>query len=151
MKKNYIFIAIILIALLIGALYVSTGNIINSVNIWNPALKLTISTGINGSDGSPMITNMTFEQTHVIYKGKDAIPEFPDISVIARNESIEAAPVTYWGADPWNEGNNETHIVTLTFRDSYTPKKGDLLILTIRFTGVRGYILGKNTAFYEWQ
>jgi len=150
MKKTTVFIAVIVIALIIGAVFVSIDKIESMLNIGRPALKLTISTSVNESDGSPVITNMTFEQTQVIYKGTDVKVEFPDISVMARNESLDSAPVTYWASEPWVEGK-EKYTLTLTFRDSFTPKTGDFLILTIRFTGIRGYILGKNTAFYEWQ
>ena len=150
MKKTTVYIAIIVIAVIAGALYLSIDKIGNTLNVGNPALKLTLSTGNNESDGSPMITNLTFEQTKVIYKGVDAQAEYPDISVIARNDSILAAPVSYWAAQPWVEGK-ENYTLTLSFRESYTPKKGDILILTIRFTGIGGYILGKNTAFYEWK
>jgi hypothetical protein len=151
MKKTNVFMGVIVIAMIFGALYVTAGNIGDRLNIWNPALKLTITTGVNESDGSPTITNITFEQTRVIYKGTDAKVNYPDISVMARNESVAAAPVSYWAAEPWVEGNNKTITLTLSFRETYLPKNGDLLILTIRFTGIRGYILGKNTAFYEWQ
>jgi hypothetical protein len=150
MKKNTVLIAVIVIAIIIGAVYVSIDKIESALNIGKPALKLTISTGINESDGTPIITNITFEQTQVIYKGTDAQVEFPDINVIARNGSLESTPISYWAAEPWVEGNKK-YTLTLTFRDSYTPKTGDLLILTIRFTGINGYILGKNTAFYEWK
>lgn len=150
MKKSTVFIAVIVIVVILGALYLSIDKIGSTLNLGNPALKLTISTGVNESDGSPIITNITFEQTRVIYRGSDAKVVYPDISVMARNETIMAAPVTYWASEPWVEGN-EKHTLTLTFRDSFTPKTGDILILTIRFTGIRGYILGKNTAFYEWK
>ena len=149
MKKTTVIMAVIVIVVIAGALYLSMDKIGSMLNIGKPALKLTISTGINESDGSPIITNITFEQTKVIYKGTDVQVEFPDISVIARNESLLAAPVSYWAAEPWAEGK-EKYVLTITFRDSFTPKTGDLLILTIRFTGIRGNILGKNTAFYEW-
>lgn len=150
MKKTTVIMAFIVIVVIAGALYISMDRIGSMLNIGKPALKLTISTGINESDGSPTITNITFEQTQVIYKGSDTKAGFPDISVVARNESLMAAPVTYWAAQTWVEGE-KNYTLTLTFRDSFTPKTGDLLILTIRFTGIRGYILGKNTAFYEWK
>lgn len=150
MKKSTVLITVIVIAVIVGTLYLSIDKIGSILNIGKPALKLTISTGVNESDGSPIITNITFEQTQVIYRGTDAKVDYPDISVIARNESIMAAPVSYWAAEPWVEGK-EKYTLTLTFRDSFTPKTGDILILTIRFTGIRGYILGKKTAFYEWQ
>jgi hypothetical protein len=150
MKKTTVILTFIVIVVIAGALYLSMDRIGSMLNIGNPALKLTISTGINESDGSPTITNITFEQTQVIYKGSDAAAGFPDISVVARNESLVAAPVTYWAAQPWVEGE-KNYILTLTFRESYTPKTGDLLLLTIRFTGIRGNILEKNTAFYEWK
>ncbi len=152
MKKTTVVITFTVIVLLIGAVYVSMGNIGSTLNIGKPALKLTITTGTNESDGTPIVTNVTFEQTEVIYKGTDAKVEYPDISVIARNESLLAAPVSYWAAQAWNEEkDNGTYTLTLTFRETYTPKKGDLLILTIRLTGIKGYILGKKTAFYEWK
>jgi hypothetical protein len=151
MKKFSVFIAVIIISGIIGVLYLNLDKIESTINIGNPALKLTISTGVNESDGSPIITNFTFEQIRVIYKGTDAISNLPEISIMVRNESLKAAPITYWAAQPWVEGEDETHTFTLTFRDSYTPKKGDMLILQIRFTGIRGYNTEKKTAFYEWQ
>lgn len=157
MKRNTVFMAVIIIAVIGGALFLSFDKLERSVykiesilDIGKPALKLTVSTGINESDGSPVITNITFEQTRVIYKGTDTRVEYPEISVVARKDSIRAPPVTYWAAQPWIEGN-ETYTLTLSFRESYTPETGDFLILTIRFTGLRGFILGRNTAFYEWQ
>jgi len=138
------------IVLIAGALYLSMDRIGSMLNIAKPALKMTISTGINESDGSPTITNITFEQIQVIYKGSDVSAGFPDISVVARNETLVAAPVTYWAAQPWVEGD-KNYTLTLSFRESFTPKTGDLLLLTIRFTGIGGHILGKNTAFYEWK
>jgi hypothetical protein len=150
MKKSTILIAIIVVALIIGAVYVSIDKIESTLNIGKPALKLTISTDVNESDGSPIITNMTFEQTQVIFKGADSLVNFPDISVIARNESLLGDPVSYWASEP-RLGGKEKHILTLTFRDSFKPQTGDILILTIRFTNNKGDILVKNTAFYEWK
>ncbi len=150
MKKTTVFMAVIVIALIIGAVYVSIGKIGGTVNIGRPALKLTISTGVNESDGFPIVTNLTFEQTRVIYKGADAKVEFPDINVIARNGSLDSVPVSYWAAQQRLK-ENEKYTLTLTFRDTFTPKTGDLLILTIRFTDFGGHILEKNTAFYEWK
>ncbi len=150
MKKTTIFIAFIVIALIIGGVYVSIEKIENMFNIGGPALKLTISTGVNESDGSPIVTNLTFEQTRVIYKGADAQVEFPDINVIARNGSLDSVPVSYWAAQQRLK-ENENYTLTLTFRDFFTPKTGDLLILTIRFTDFGGHIIGKNTAFYDWK
>ncbi len=151
MKKSTVFIAIIIIALIIGAVYVSIDKIESTLNIGNPALKLTISTGVNESDGAPIISNITFEQTRVIYKGTDAIPKFPEIAVMARNGTLSVGPATYWASDPWYESKDEKHTFTLAFRESYTPKKGDMLIIQFRFTGVGGYDTEKKTVFYEWQ
>ncbi len=150
MKKSTVLIAIIVVALIIGAVYVSIDKIESTLNIGKPALKLTISTDVNESDGSPIITNMTFEQTQVIYKGADSLVNFPDISVTARNDSLLSDPVSYWASEP-RLGGKEIHTLTLTFRDSFKPQTGDKLILTIRFTNNRGDIIGKNTAFYEWK
>lgn len=150
MKKSTVFIAIIVVALIIGAAYVSFDKIESALNIGKPALKLTISTGVNESDGSPIITNMIFEQTQVIYKGADSLVQFPDISVIARDDSLLSDPVSYWASEP-RVGGKEKHTLILTFRDSFKPKTGDILILTVRFTDNRGDIIGKNTAFYDWK
>jgi len=150
MKKTTLFITIIVVAFIIGAAYLSIGKVENTLKIGNPALKLMISTGTNESDGSPIITNVTFEQTRVIYKGTDSQVVFPDINVMLRNETTFAEPVTYWASEPWVKGKDK-YPITLTFRDSYKPKTGDFLILTIRFTGTNGEILGKKTAFYDWQ
>ena len=151
MKKSTVFIAVIIIAGITGVLYLNLDKVENTMNIGNPALKLTVSTGVNESDGLPIITNITFEQNRVIYKSTDAITNFPEISIMVRNGSLDSSPVTYWAAQPWVEGENETHTFTLTFRELYTPKKGDLLILQFRFTGPDGYNTEKKTVFYEWQ
>lgn len=151
MKKSTVFITVIIIAGIIGALYLNLDKIERIMNIGNPALKLTVATGVNESDGSPIITNITFEQTRVIYKGTDAIPKFPEIAVMARYGTLSAGPATYWASDTWSESENETHTFTLTFRESHTPKKGDMLIIQFRFTGVGGYDTEKKTVFYEWK
>jgi hypothetical protein len=141
-----VIVAVIVLVVGLAALYV-----INTKIEWHPALKLTISTGVNETDGFPIVTNVTFEQTKVIYKGTDDKVVFPDIDVMARNGSVLAPPASYWASvqrDP--KERNGTYTMTLTFRESYTPQKGDQLILTIFLTGSGGTILTKKTALYEW-
>lgn len=141
-------VSVLLILAVIGA----TGMYIGSNIEWRPALKLTILTEVNESDGSPTITNITFEQVSVFYKGTDSKVDYPDISVMARSGSLLAPPASYWVSVPWNEEETSgNYTLTVTFRDFYKPTTGDVLILTIRQTGTRGYILNKITAFYEWQ
>ena len=120
---------------------------------WNPALIVTIATGVNESrNDAPIITNVTFEQTKVIYKGADSPVTFPDISIMIRNEALTSFPVSYWASASWNQGETEgKYVLTVLFKEKYTPKPGDLLVLTIKQTGMGGYILNKQTAFYEWK
>ncbi len=120
---------------------------------WNPALIVTITTGVNESKGDhPVITNVTFEQTKVIYKGTETPAKFPEINIMVRNEELTSLPVNYWTAAPWIQGEKEgKYVLTVVFLDTYTPKPEDLLVLTIKQTGIRGDILNKQTAFYEWK
>ncbi len=119
---------------------------------WNPALIVKISTGINETSGAPIITNMTFEQSQVIYKGADAVVEFPEITVMVRNNSINAAPVSYWASVPWDSKETSgNYTLTVVFRETYTPSSNDTLILTVQQVGLKGRILNKQTAFYGWE
>lgn len=124
----------------------------NSV-VWNPVLVVTITTGINESnDNSPTITNVTFEQSRVIYKGSNSVTSFPEINIMVRNESLLALPVAYWAAVPWNQEEPKgKYTLTISFKETYIPKPGDMLILTIKQVGLKGHIYNKQTAFYEWR
>ena len=151
-KKKRIGLEIaVLLAILIAVGY--AGYVAYSNINWNPALIVTIATGVNESrNDAPIITNVTFEQTKVIYKGADSPVKFPDISIMIRNEALTSFPVSYWASASWNQGETEgKYVLTVLFKETYTPKPGDLLILTIKQTGKGGYILNKQTAFYDWK
>jgi len=145
-KKIVIYLAILIVIVYAG--YSVYGKI-----DWNPALIVTITTGVNESKGdAPIITNVTFEQTKVIYKGSDTPAKFPEINIMVRNEELNSLPVNYWAAAPWNQGEKEgKYVITVLFLETYTPKPEDLLVLTIKQTGIKGNILNKQTAFYEWK
>ncbi len=141
-----VIVAVIVIMVGLAALYFINQNVVR-----HPALKLTISTDVDETDGFPIVTNVVFEQITTIYKGTDSRVIYPDISVVARNGSLLAPPASYWASVQWNpEEGNGTHTMTMTFLESYTPQKGDLLILTIRMTGAKGFMLTRKTTFYEW-
>lgn len=145
-KKIVLYLAILIVIVYAG--YSVYGKI-----DWNPALIVTITTGVNESKGdAPIITNVTFEQTKVIYKGSDTPAKFPEINIMVRNEELNSLPVNYWAAAPWNQGEKEgKYVITVLFLETYTPKPEDLLVLTIKQTGIKGNILNKQTAFYEWK
>lgn len=149
MKKTTIAIAVIVIALTIG-LYQNTDNI--EKDLTKPALKLTISTDMNDTDGIMEITNMSFEQTTVpiYYRSTDSPVQFPDIDVEARNNKPLLSPVSYWVSEK-RISQNATYNLILTFREPYKPIKGELLILTVRMNDFRGFLEYKTTAFHEWK
>jgi uncharacterized protein (UPF0333 family) len=150
MNKSSIILTVIIIAGIIGAFYLNLDKIESTINIGNPALEMTISTDVNESD-VPIITNIDFKQTEVIYKGSDAPTILPEISIMIRNDAVNSAPVSYWASQTWVEGENKTYTFTVLFRESYTPKKGDRLIIQIRFTDFSGSRIEKKTALYEWK
>lgn len=151
-KKGRQIVKLAVIVLLLLAIAGVCGYFVYSNIKWNPALIVHISTGINESNGNPTVTNITFEQSRVMYKGKETVPQYPEVNVMVRNETINAAPVGFWAAAPWNpEETSGNYTITVVFREFYTPKTNDTLIVTIRHVAIRGYIMNKQTAFYEWR
>lgn len=120
---------------------------------WTPALTVTVTTGINESDGdAPIITNVTIEQSRVMYKGSDSVTTFPEINMMVRNQSLLAIPVAYWTSVPWKQDETEgSYKLTAVFKETYTPTPGEVLILTIKQVGLKGKVYNKQTAFYEWK
>ena len=151
MRKTIVAIVVILF-IAIGLSYLYMDKIENALIPSKPALRLTISTDYNDTGDFIVITNMTFEQTTVpvFYRGIDSPVVFPDIDVEGRNETVTAAPVTYW-ASAKRVNINQTYVFILTFRESYVPKTGDMLILAVRMNDFRGKLEYKTTAFYGWK
>lgn len=152
MRKTTTIAIIVILLIAIGLIYLYMDKIENVLIPNKPALKLTISTDYNDTGDFIVITNMTFEQTTVpvFYRSIDSPAVFPDIDVEGRNETVTAAPVTYWTSAK-RVKTNETYVLTLTFRESYVPKPDDLLILTVRMNDFRGKLEYKTTAFYSWK
>lgn len=148
-KGKTIFIAILLLVLSASAYYLYKDS--SGIGLTKPTLELKISTDL--SDGMPRITNITFEQSSVVffYKATESIPKFPEIDVNARLNEFESGPSTYYASAPFDFSKiNETYNIKLFFRDGKVPKQGDILILPIRITGYTGAVLYKTTAFYDW-
>jgi hypothetical protein len=117
-----------------------------------PALVLQVSMNIT-SKGTPMVNNVTFEQSSVpfFYKRVDSIPNFPEIDVNARINKLNAAPASYWASEHVNFNDKGTYTLRLFFRDGNEPKQGDVLILPIRIISHTGAVAYKTTAFYLWE
>lgn len=152
MRKTTTIAIIVILIIAIGLSYLYMDKIENVLIPSKPALKLTISTDYNDTGDFLVVTNMTFKQTTVpvFYRSIDSPAVFPDIDVEGRNETVTAAPVTYW-ASAKRVKTNETYAFTLTFRESYVPKPDDLLILAVRMNDFRGKLEYKTTAFYSWK
>jgi hypothetical protein len=152
MRKKTIVAVIVILFIAIGLSYTYIDKIENAWIPNKPALKLTMITDYNDTGDFIVITNMTFEQTSVpvFYRSVDSPVVFPDINVEGRNDTITTAPVTYW-ASAKRVKTNETYEFTLTFREPYVPKPGDMLILTVRMNDFRGKLEYKTTAFYGWK
>ncbi len=153
MKKTSLVITFVVIAVTIGIFYQYSDIIGSATHTTKPALKLTILTGVN--DSYPVINNVTFEQTIVpiFYRSADSPSSFPDIDVEAKNDSLYSSPVTYWASAvrPIVPTDNQTYVLTLLFREPYTPKAGDFLYISIKMNNFRGDLEYKTTAFYVWK
>ncbi len=117
-----------------------------------PALVLQVSMNIT-SRGTPMVNNVTFEQSSVpfFYKRVDSVPNFPEIDVNARINKLNAAPASYWASEHVNFNDKGTYMLRVFFRDGNEPKQGDVLILPIRIISHTGAVAYKTTAFYLWE
>lgn len=117
-----------------------------------PALVLRVSMNIS-EKGTPMINNVTFEQSSVpfFYKRVDSIPDFPEIDVNARINTLSSAPASYWASQHVDLDNEGVYTLRLFFRDGKEPKQGDLLIMPVRIASSTGAIAYKTTAFWLWE
>jgi hypothetical protein len=117
-----------------------------------PALVLKVSMNVT-SKGTPMINNVTFEQSSVpfFYKRVDTVPEFPEIDVNARINTLSSAPASYWSSQHVNLNEQGTYDLRLFFKDGNEPKQGDVVILPIRIISHTGAVAYKTTAFYLWE
>jgi hypothetical protein len=143
----------LVIALIVFAVIIGIYSSISALNISKPALRLTIKTDTNTSEADKLeITNITFEQISVpiFYVSADSPPDFPDIDVEARINTITSSPISYW-ASKKRLGTNGTYDLTLTFRNNFKPGPGEMLILAIRMNDFRGNLEYKTTAFYGWK
>jgi hypothetical protein len=115
-----------------------------------PTLELTVSTNTT-EDKLPMINNVTFEQSGVIffYKSADSIPDFPELEVNARINKMDSAPASFWASTHYT--GDGTYKIKILFREGMEPKQGDILILPIRIVGLAGIVMYKTTAFYMWE
>jgi hypothetical protein len=109
-----------------------------------PAIELQITVK------DDVVTNVTMEQVNLpfFYKQTSGKVNFPDISVNAKPDMLEAKPITYWASSPYT--GDGIYTMTLTFEES-SPKIDDFLILPIRITDTRGHIIYKQTGFYTWK
>jgi hypothetical protein len=113
---------------------------------------LKISTDL--IEGIPSITNVTFEQSSVVffYKATETSPRFPEIDANARINDFASGPSTYYAAAPFDfSKKSANYTVQLFFRDGKEPKQGDILFIPIRISGYTGTVLYKITAFYDWE
>ncbi len=117
-----------------------------------PALVLQVSMNVT-SKGTPMINNVTFEQSSVpfFYKRVDSVPNFPEIDVMARRNMLSSAPASYWASEHVNFTEKGTYTLRVFFRDDNQPEQGDVLILPIRIISHTGAVAYKTTAFYIWE
>lgn len=154
MEKKRLAIIVIAVIALIGLIYLNVGRAEDALKLTKPALKITLTTGINESLGEDLIqvTNMTFEQTTVpiFYRSSDSPAEYPDIDIEAKANTVTAPPVSYWISFK-RMNQKDKYDFVLTFREPYVPQKGDMLFLTVRMNDFRGVLEYKSTAFYSWR
>lgn len=148
-KKNVIYIIVVLLIFSVSGYYLYQHGV--DYGLAKPALILKISTNLSEEDGAPMVNNITFEQSSVVffYKRADSIPSFPEIEVNARINMLDTSPASFWASTPYKEEG--VYELTLLFRDGNEPKPGDVLIIPLRIINIRGVPMYKTTSFYEWE
>lgn len=148
--KIYKYAAYIILLLLFssGGYYIYQHGI--DLGLEKPALILKVSTNLT-AQGTPMVNNVTFEQSGVpfFYKTADAPPDFPEIDVNARINKLNSIWAGYWASVHYTGDN--TYTLKVFFREDSKPKKGDILILPIRIISHTGAVEYKTTAFYLWE
>lgn len=147
-KKKVIKYCIVLLMLSASGYYLYQHAV--DVGLAKPALILKVSTNIT-EKGTPMVNNVTFEQSSVpfFYKRTDNVPDFPEVVANARINRLDAAPASFWAAAHY-EGEG-IYTLKVFFRDGREPKNGDVLILPIELKGITGVRQYKTTAFYLWE
>lgn len=138
---------VIVIFVIIMATYINSTGFTDS----KPALKMTITTGLN-ENNTVTITNMTFEQTTVpfYYKRVDSPTQFPEISVYARTNDKKSDVISFWSAVK-RTSDDGIYTLTMTFRDGKEPNPEEMLILAVKLTDFKGKQIYKTTAFYGWE
>ncbi len=150
-KKKIKYAIVILLIFSVSGYYLYQNAM--ELGLAKPALVLKISTNVSDT-GTPMINNITFEQSSVpvFYKTADTPPNFPEIDVNARLNKLNAASSSYWASVHRNSDTDEgVYTLRLFFKDGMEPKKGDVLILPFRLISRKGAVQYKTTAFYEWE
>jgi hypothetical protein len=154
MRKNAIVITVVIVIALIGTLYLYADSIEKELHLTKPALKVTVTTGVNASLDEDLIQvkNMTFEQTTVpiYYRSVDSPAVFPDINIEGKNNTLTALPITYWQSQK-RENMEANYTFIMTFREPYVPKKDEVLFLAVRMNDFRGVLEYKQTVFYVWK
>jgi hypothetical protein len=140
MNKKTIIIIMVLILAVIASIYAVSTKIETK-----PGLRLDVAVE------DYKVTNVTMEQLSLpfFYKQSSGKVVFPDISVNAKLNGMESKPVSYWASESF-KGDGK-YILTLTFEDASPPNATDILLLPIRVTDMRGHVIYKTTAFYEWK
>lgn len=149
-KKIYKYAAIIILLLLfsVDGYYIYQHGV--DLGLEKPALILKVSTNLTDK-GSLMVNNVTFEQSSVpfFYKTTDTAPDFPEIDVDARINTLDSPPASFWASVHYT--GEDIYTLKVFFRPGSEPKKGDILIMPIRITSHTGSIVFKTTAFYLWE
>jgi hypothetical protein len=147
-KKTITYGIIILLLLSASGYYLYQHGV--AYGLTKPALILKVSTNSTGQ-GTPMVNNVTFEQSSIpfFYKRADTVPEFPEIDANARLNNLGSVPASFWAST--HRPTEGEYQLRLFFRDGYEPKQGDVLIIPIRLISHTGAVQYKTTAFYEWE
>jgi len=148
-RKNSIKYGIILLLILSISGYYIYQNALK-MNLAKPALIVVVSTNMT-EWGTPMVNNVTFEESSIpfFYKRADSIPNFPEVDANIRLNTLNSVPATYWASAHREEEGKFP--LKLMFMDGKEPKAGDVLIITIRLVSRTGAIQDKKTAFHCWE
>lgn len=118
----------------------------------HPMLIVSLTSSINETHNTPIITNVTFEQSQTFIKGTNSVIKFPEINIMVRNSSLLSIPVSYWTSTYWNQGEIKgEYVLNVFFKEEYIPQLGDILILTIKQIDTKGITINKQTVFYVWK
>ncbi|MCZ7355997.1 MAG: hypothetical protein O8C66_08440 [Candidatus Methanoperedens sp.] len=146
-KKILKYTVVVLLILSVSGYYLYQHAL--DIGLEKPALVLTVSTNLTDK-GTPIINNVTFEESSVMffYKRADTPANFPEIDANARINKLAAIPASFWASI--HRPSEGVYTLRMFFRDGMEPKKGDVLIIPIRLVSHTGAIQYKTTAFYCW-